>query len=135
MRHQNKLDKVMAELGYQRAEIRGFIEYTREHKLEGVMQGVKIFQWSNPKHANRTTTPLAYYCVDVSISGIYTSGRYRIPLVEWEHGGLNPKPEDQAYRPFEDVFEELYRVILRLHVMPTQLAYDMLGFIPERNIL
>ena len=52
-----------------------------------------------------------------------------------EQERITAEAKDQANRPFEDVFEELYRVILKLHTMPTQLAYDMLGFIPERNIL
>jgi len=136
MRHEKKLIQAMIERGYVHYKLKGFEYFSRSNRFEpGVVQGIRVFQWANPKHANQTTIPRSYYCVDLYLNEYNSTGRYRIPLVEWDHGNLNPPPTEQVFRPFEEVMSELDSTLLKYHDMRTKYASSYVEDIPERNRL
>lgn len=112
MRHEKKLIEYMNDIGFESDNIPGFIRFTRGEVV------IKIFQWSNPKHANSSTIPKSYYCLDIHTPDNRILGRLRLPLVEWEQNGNNPEPKDQVYRSFDDVVSELESVFISAIDMP-----------------
>ncbi|WP_439248310.1 hypothetical protein [Micrococcus luteus] len=111
-----QIQKMLAPHGFSVVPDEGFVALERVHPTDGRLQGLRIFWWGNPRHADKPPAcPRAYLValpyLDIDSSPV-DGGRYRIPLVEWpDSPALRVPASQQTRRPWKEVVAEFHQVI------------------------
>ncbi|MGO2045760.1 MAG: hypothetical protein ACTH2X_00815 [Brachybacterium tyrofermentans] len=100
--------------GFEQIEDPGFVSFVRRHPTDHRRQWLRVFWWSNPKHADSAGIPRAYLVVMPGLDHDIDHGaatRFRLPLVEWPDEKTERVPSTaQKSRPWKDIVSEFHTV-------------------------